>query len=103
MAEQEEARDENENLRKAYTKRMRAMQMEQQRRELAKRFVTPEAYERLMNVRLANYELYEQLLNLIIGMVQSNRIASKLTEAQLKGILAKLTYRPETNIEFKHK
>ncbi len=82
---------------------MKAMQIEQQKRELAKKFTTNEAYERLMNVRISNRELYDQLINLIINMAQSNRLINKLTDEQLKGILAKLTYRPEPKIEFKHK
>ena len=82
---------------------MRALQAEQQRKEIAKRLMTPEAYERLMNVRLSNHELYVQLLNFIVSMAQSSKITSKLTEEQLKQILARLTYKPEPTIEIKHK
>lgn len=100
MAEEERT---NEKLKKAYMQRLKAIRIEQQKRELAKRYTTAEAYERLMNVRISNYELYEQLVNLIIAMVQNNRIMGKLTEEQLKDILAKLTYKPESSIQFRHK
>jgi programmed cell death protein 5 len=79
------------------------MQQEQQRREIARRLMTSEAYERLMNVRLSNRELYTQLLNLIIQMAQGNRIAGKLTEEQLRSLLSRLTYKPEPTVQFKHK
>ena len=103
VASEEQQPDENDKLRKAVAKRIRAMQIEQQKRELARKYMTPEAYERLSNVRMANPELYSQLVDLVISMVQSGRATSRLTEDQIKSILAKLTYRPESRIEFKHK
>ncbi len=95
--------NEDEKLRRLYSKRLRALQIEQQKKDLAKRFMDPDAYERLMNVRISNHELYEQLLGLVINMVQTNRLGSKLTDEQLKSLLAKLTYRPEPKIEYRHK
>ena len=83
--------------------RMRAMQIEQQKREVAKKYMVPEAYERLMNVRLSNQELYAQLINIVLSMVQSGRITSKLTDEQLKEILGRLTYREEPKITFQRK
>lgn len=84
-------------------RRLREMQIEQEKKALAKRFMSSEAYERLMNVRVANYELYSQLLELLIAMAKSNRITGTITETQLKDLLAKLTFKPESKIEFKHK
>ncbi len=80
------------------------MQLEQQRREIARKLMDTQAYERLMNVRIASPELYSQLMSVIIQMAQSNRMGNgKITEEQLKSILAKLTYKPEPTISFKHK
>ncbi len=99
-----EAQEPNEDkMRKEFSRRLKSMQIEQQKKELARKFTTDEAYERLMNVRVSNRELYDQLINLIINMAQSNRTVSKLTDDQLRSILGKLTYRPEPKIEFKHK
>jgi DNA-binding TFAR19-related protein (PDSD5 family) len=95
--------DDNERIRKALARRMKAAQMEQQRKELARRYLTTEAYERIMNVRLSNYELYAQLLNLIIAMVQNNRISGKISDPQLRDMISRLTYKHESKIEFKHK
>ncbi len=100
----EEQQNENDEARrKNINQRIRAMQMEQQKRAAAKKYLTAEAYERLINVRMANYELYLQLQDLIIAMGQSNRITSKITEEQLKKMLQKFTFKPETKLEFRHK
>jgi len=90
-------------MRKEMARRIKAMQIEQQKREIAKKYMTTEAYERLMNVRISSYELYSQLIDIIIAMVQAKRISAKLTEPQLKEILARLTYKPESTISFQHK
>lgn len=90
-------------MKKEMQRRLREMQMEQQKREFARRYLTTEAYERLMNVRISNRELYTQLTDIIIGMVQGRRLVSKLTEQQLKDILARLTSKPEPTITFQHK
>ncbi len=95
--------EQDEKYRKEMARRIKIMQQEQQRRDIAKRLMTNEAYERLMNVRISNRELYTQLLNLIIQMAQGNRISGKLTEEQLRSLLTRLTYRPEPTISFKHK
>ena len=102
-AEEQQGNEEQEKLRRAYAKRIRQMQIEQQKRELARKVLTPEAYERLMNVRMANGDVYSQLIDLVISLAQSGRATGRITEEQLKSILAKLTYRPETKIEYKHK
>jgi DNA-binding TFAR19-related protein (PDSD5 family) len=95
--------EQNSRLRKQLAARQRAMQVEQQKREIAKRYMTAEAYERLMNVRISSHELYSQLMDIVIAMIQAKRITAKLTEPQLKEILTRLTYKPEPTIKFQHK
>ena len=77
--------------------------MAQQKRNVVKKYMSVAAYERLMNVRVANHDLYSQLMDLIIAMAQQQRLTSQLTEEQLKQILTRLTYKPEPKMEFKHK
>lgn len=84
-------------------KKVRAMQIEQQKRSMVKRYLTNEAYERLMNVRMANHDLYTQLTDLLIAMAQNRRIEGQLSEEQLKQILSRMSYKKEPSIEFKHK
>ncbi len=98
-----EAEEHPNTRQKALEARMRAMQVEQQKRSTIKKFMTIGAYERLMNVRVANYELYTQLVDLILSLIQTNRITTQLTETQLKDILSRVTYKPESKIEFRHK
>ncbi|MGB9732329.1 MAG: DNA-binding protein [Candidatus Micrarchaeia archaeon] len=95
--------EEDERIKKAIAKRLRELQIEQQKREIVRKYLEPNAYERLMNVRVSNYELYAQLLDLIISMAQSNRLPGRITDKQLVDLLTKLTARPEPKIEFKHK
>ncbi|MDE1874368.1 MAG: hypothetical protein KGI04_04630 [Candidatus Micrarchaeota archaeon] len=89
--------------RKEMQRRLREMQAEQERKATVKRLMTPGAYERLMNVRVSNHELYSQLLDLLIAMARSNRVTGQITEVQLRDLLTRLTYKPESKIEFKHK
>ncbi len=98
-----EGEDQQAKLKKAVYKRLKEMQVEQERRAQLKRLMEPDAYERLMNVRISNNELYAQLVELLFAMARSGRVSGKVTEEQLRGLLTKLTYRPESRIEFKKK
>jgi programmed cell death protein 5 len=90
-------------MRKKVNEALRAAQMEAQKKEIMKQFLDDKAYERVMNIRASNYELYSQLVNLIVSLVQGNRLNGKVSEAQLKSIIEKITYKREPTIEFKHK
>ncbi len=102
MADEEE-QPSQKRLRKALMEQVKRQQIEQQKKEVVKRLMDQAAYDRLMNIRISNNDLYTQLVDLIISLAQSNRIQGKLTEAQLLQILEKVTYRPDTKIEYKHK
>ncbi|MCL5430122.1 MAG: DNA-binding protein [Candidatus Marsarchaeota archaeon] len=103
MEDEEGAPSQQKRIRKALMDQYKRLQMEAQKKEIVKKFMEPAAYERLMNIRASNPELYSQLVDLIISLAQGNRLKGRLTEAQLVSILEKVTYRPETKIEFKHK
>ncbi|MEM0138808.1 MAG: DNA-binding protein [Thermoplasmatales archaeon] len=72
---------------------------EKERHEFVKRFVTPEAYERLSNVRLVRPEVVENVENQIIMLAQSGRLNRQITDAELKTLLARLTEKREPRIE----
>ncbi|MEM0128294.1 MAG: DNA-binding protein [Thermoplasmatales archaeon] len=72
---------------------------EKERHEFVKRFVTPEAYERLSNVRLVRPEVVENVENQIIMLAQSGRLNRQITDAELKSLLARLTEKREPRIE----
>ncbi|MFI5412506.1 MAG: DNA-binding protein [Candidatus Micrarchaeales archaeon] len=103
MANEEEGAHDQKRLRKALMEQLKRQQIEQQKREVIKKLMDQAAYDRLMNIKIANNDLYTQLVDLIINLAQSNRLQGKLTEQQLLQILEKVTYRPDTKIEYKHK
>ncbi|MCL4375342.1 DNA-binding protein [Candidatus Marsarchaeota archaeon] len=102
-SEEQQEKSNDDKVKEMISKRMKALQIEQQKKEMLKKIMSNQAYERLMNVRVANYDLYSQVVDLLIAMARSNRITSQITDDQLKSILAKVTYKPDTKIEFKHK
>ncbi len=95
--------NEDEKVRRAMARRMKEIEMEQQRREVLRKYLMPDAYERLMNVRVSSNELYQQMVELIFAMIQQGKLNGRLTEAQLTQLLSRLTYRREPTIEFRHK
>lgn len=102
-----ENESEDEKYEKKIKKRVadaiKSAQIEQQKKEIMRQFLDGKAYERLMNIKASNYELYNQLVNLVFSLAQSNRLSGKISEAQLKSIIEKITYKPEPTIEFRHK
>ncbi|MFI5412433.1 MAG: DNA-binding protein [Candidatus Micrarchaeales archaeon] len=103
MMEENDDEQYQKRMRKRVTDALKAAQIEEQKKEILRQFLEPKAYERLMNIRLSNHELYNQLVSMVVSLVQSNRVSGKITETQLKSILEKMTYKREPTIEFKHK
>lgn len=104
MPEENESEDAQQaELKRELLKRYRAQQQEQQIRTYMQQILDPRAYERLMNVRVSNRELYMQVAQLLLNIVQSNRSIRKINEAQLIGLIDRITNKRETKIEFKRK
>jgi DNA-binding TFAR19-related protein (PDSD5 family) len=95
--------EDDNSARKALMKRMREQQVEAQKKEILKRFLTDDALERVLNVRISNPEVYNRFVDLVISLVQSNRLSGKITNEQVVEILTKFTSRQEPKIEFRHK
>jgi len=97
--------DELEELRKRKLMEYQAQLREQQRQaelkreyELQKRaairqILTPEARTRLANIRAVKPEFAEQIEIQLIQLAQSGQLTSKITDSQLKEILARLQER----------
>ena len=90
-------------LKERLMKYQQARELEMQKKFALKYIVDAQAYERLMNVRIANPALYDQLVTMLIYLYQNKQVKGKVTDEQLKGILAKLTARKEPEITFKKK
>ena len=88
--------------RKAVSRMYKQMQQDQQIRSMLRQLLDNGAYERMMNIRASNPDLYQQLAQLIVSLAQSNQLAH-VTEKQLVDLIDRLTRRPEPKIEFRHK
>ncbi len=97
-------------------KRQRLMQMQQQakeqqeaqqelemrRQQILRAVLTPQARERLTNLKMARPEYATMLENQIIQLAQANQIRQPITDEQLKLMLKHLTERRrESKIIFK--
>lgn len=66
-------------------------QIEIQKRSILMEVLTPEARSRLANIKIAKPEFAAQLENLFVQLAQSGQLRQKVTDAQLKQMLAKLS------------
>jgi programmed cell death protein 5 len=69
--------------------RMR-QEMEAQKRQIMMQILSPEARSRLANLRLTRPDYVNQIELQLIQLAQAGRIASKITDEQLKELLRKL-------------
>ena len=69
------------------------MQLEEQKKALLRRILTPDAYERMINVKTANQDMYNMALSIITNAVQTGRMRTPINDNQLKQILMKLAQR----------
>ncbi len=90
-------------LRERLMKYQQARELEMQKKFALKYIVDAQAYERLMNVRIANPALYDQLVTMLVYLYQNKQVKGKVTDEQLKTILARITARKEPEIIFKKK
>jgi len=83
---------------------IQAAQAQEAQRKLAlKHICTPEAYARLSNVRLANPELYENVVQLLLYLAQSRQLSGRVGDEQLRALLGRLTARKEGEIKIRRK
>ncbi|MCX8197288.1 MAG: hypothetical protein N3G80_03170 [Candidatus Micrarchaeota archaeon] len=92
-----------EELQAAYQKRLQAIQADLQKKEFLRRMLSDKAYERMMNVRLSNPELYEKVVASLAYVAQAGGSMGKISEEQILALLSRMAQRRETKIEFKHK
>ncbi|HLC47934.1 MAG TPA: DNA-binding protein [Candidatus Norongarragalinales archaeon] len=94
--------------RDAYRKKAEEMQRRQQQdaqlRAMLKQVLDQSAYERLLNIKLSNQELYLKVAELLITLFQQGRLKKKVDEPMLKALLSKLlSQRHESKISFMRK
>jgi len=68
-------------------------QMEAQKQELLRQILSPEARQRLTNLKMVKPEFTEQLELQLIQLAQTGKISIPMSDAQLKQILIQLQSR----------
>jgi len=76
-----------------------AQQLEMQKQAILRRILSPEARQRLTNLRMVRPEFTEQLELQLIQLAQQRKIPVPISDEQLKQILIQLqSYKRETKI-----
>mgnify|MGYP001024860032 FL=1 len=65
-------------------------QVESQKQALLRAILTPEARQRLTNLKMVKPEFAEQLEMQLIQLAQSGKVQSPITDAQLRDVLVRL-------------
>ena len=65
-------------------------EFDEQKKQILRTILTPKAKERLTNIKLSRPQMADQIENQLIALAQSGRLAEKITDAQLRELLAKL-------------
>lgn len=63
---------------------------EAQLRSVLRQTMDTAAYERLQNIRLSNPDMYGQVVKLLVYLVQQGQLKGKVSEEQLKQLVAKI-------------
>ncbi len=79
-----------QRMQEEQVKAQQRAQIEAQRRSVLMEILEPKARSRLANIKVAKPEYAVQIENLLIQLAQSGQIRQKITDAQLKAILAKI-------------
>jgi len=78
------------NLSKEEQRHQRQQQVEMQKQTLLRRILSPEARQRLTNLKMVKPEFAEQIELQLIQLAQAGRLSIPVTDDQLKEILARL-------------
>ncbi|MBU0662654.1 hypothetical protein KJ891_04265 [Candidatus Micrarchaeota archaeon] len=98
MMEERGADAEAEKLR---AERQRRLEGEMQLSAMMRNLLEDDARERLNNVRLVNSELYYRAAQGVVLVAQQRRQGWKMSEAEMRGLLEKLSGKRETVIKRK--
>ena len=69
----------------------KAQQFEMQKQSVLRQILTPEARDRLANIKLANPQMADGVEMQLIQLAQSGRLQGVIDDAMLRNILAQIT------------
>ena len=73
---------------------------EEQKKQILRSILTPDAKDRLTNIKISRPQIAEQIEQQLILLAQSGRLRQKITDDQLRQLLAKIIPKKrEINIE----
>ena len=73
---------------------------EEQKKQILRSILTPDAKDRLTNIKISRPQIAEQIEQQLIVLAQSGRLKQKITDDQLRQLLAKIIPKKrEINIE----
>ena len=87
------------------TEELRAAQQEAEARKqaLLRRALTPEARQRLTNIKMVRSDYAEQLELQLIQLAQSGRLKLPITDDMLKKLLAQIQSQPQREIRIRRR
>ena len=85
MAEMQQQQSQN-----AAAQQQKADQLEAQKQSILRQILTPEARDRLANIKLANPELANSVEMQLIRLAQSGRLKGVITDPMLREILQQM-------------
>ena len=65
-------------------------ELEEQKKQILRNILTIDAKQRLANIKLARPSIAEQIENQLIMLAQSGRLNQKITDRQLRELLAQI-------------
>jgi len=90
-------------LRKKIAEMQRAQEAERQIKAALRTILEPQAYERMMNVKIANPEKYMQVASTLMQLYNAKRIQARISEEQLLRLLAQISESRDTSITIHRK
>ncbi len=103
MAEEEMGSLREKKLRERLSQLQKQEEYEAQVRMVLRKFLTDDAYERMMNVRISNKQLYFGAAGAIAQAASAGQVQGKISGERLKSLLAGMMERHETTLEIKKK
>ena len=93
-----------DDRRKSQEAQRQQMLAEQQKRLFFRQLLDDRGYERMMNIRLSNHDLFDQLYSVFAYLQQNGQLGGKVTEERLLAIIGKLKEsKREPTIKFSRK